>query len=50
MHRVIARHHVGPVFGVVVGVDGRQDDVMHMAVLVVTGEVDEIEFHGVTAR
>ena len=46
MDRLIARHHVGPVLGVMVGVDGGQDGVVHVPVLVTAGKVDEIEFHG----
>jgi len=50
MDWVIAWHHVGPVFGVVIGIDGSQNGMMHVAVLVITGEVNEIELHGFTVR
>jgi hypothetical protein len=48
MHRFVTGHHIGPVLGMVVGVDEGEDGVVHVAELSTTGDVEKIEFDGLS--
>ena len=46
LHWFVARHQVGPILGVMIGVDDLEDGVLHVSVLQIAGNVEEIKFHG----
>src|SRR5207245_11288022 len=48
MQGLVPGHHVSTVFGVVVGVDDYEEGVVHVSLLRATGDVDKIEFHGLS--
>src|SRR5579871_2079317 len=48
--RLVPWHHIGPVLGMVIGINGREDGMMHVSVLRSTGHVDEVKFDRLSVR
>ena len=46
VHGLISRHHICPVFSVVVGIDERKHSMGHVPVLIAAGEIGKIELDG----
>src|SRR2546422_9222898 len=50
VHWLVPRHHISPVFGVVVRVNQGEHGVVHVSALRAPGNIDKIEFHGLAVR
>src|SRR5271168_263164 len=48
--RLIVRRHVGPVLGVMVGVDEGEHRTVHVSIFRLTGGVEEIKFHRLSVQ
>src|SRR4029077_13652039 len=48
--RLLPRLHVSPILSVMVGVNHREDSMMHVSILRATGDVQKLEFYSFSIR